>query len=59
MINTNYANLKNNYLFSTVAEKVRAYSEAHPDADVIKLGIGDVTKPLVKSVVDALHAAVD
>ncbi len=59
MINTNYANLKNNYLFSTVAEKVRAYSEAHPDADVIKLGIGDVTKPLVKSVIDALHAAVD
>lgn len=59
MINTNYANLKNNYLFSTVAEKVRAYSEAHPDANVIKLGIGDVTKPLVKSVVDALHAAVD
>ena len=59
MINTNYANLKNNYLFSTVAEKVRAQSEAHPDADVIKLGIGDVTKPLVKSVVDALHAAVD
>lgn len=59
MINTNYANLKNNYLFSTVAEKVRVYSEAHPDADVIKLGIGDVTKPLVKSVVDALHAAVD
>lgn len=59
MINTNYANLKNNYLFSTVAEKVRAYTEAHPEADVIKLGIGDVTKPLVKSVIAALHAAVD
>lgn len=59
MINKNYENLKNNYLFSTVAEKVRAYSEAHPDADVIKLGIGDVTKPLAKSVVAALHAAVD
>lgn len=59
MINTNYANLKNNYLFSTVAEKVRVYSEAHPDADIIKLGIGDVTKPLVKSVIEALHAAVD
>lgn len=59
MINTNYANLKNNYLFSTVAEKVRVYSEAHPEADIIKLGIGDVTKPLVKSVIDALHAAVD
>lgn len=59
MINKNYENLKNNYLFSTVAEKVRAYSEANPDADVIKLGIGDVTKPLAKSVVAALHAAVD
>lgn len=59
MINKNYENLKNNYLFSTVAEKVRAYSETHPDADVIKLGIGDVTKPLAKSVVAALHAAVD
>lgn len=59
MINTNYANLKNNYLFSTVAQKVNEYSAAHPDADIIKLGIGDVTKPLVKSVIEALHAAVD
>lgn len=59
MINTNYANLKNNYLFSTVAEKIRVYSAEHPDADVIKLGIGDVTKPLVKSVIEALHTAVD
>lgn len=59
MINTNYANLKNNYLFSTVAEKVRVYSEAHPQADIIKLGIGDVTKPLAKNVIQALHDAVD
>lgn len=59
MINTNYANLKNNYLFSTVAEKVRVYSEAHPQADIIKLGIGDVTKPLAKTVIRALHDAVD
>lgn len=59
MINTNYANLKNNYLFSTVAEKVRVYSEAHPQADIIKLGIGDVTKPLAKTVIQALHGAVD
>ena len=59
MINTNYANLKNNYLFSTVAEKVRVYSEAHPQADIIKLGIGDVTKPLAKTVIKALHDAVD
>lgn len=59
MINTNYANLKNNYLFSTVAEKVRVYSEVHPQADIIKLGIGDVTKPLAKTVIQALHDAVD
>lgn len=59
MINTNYANLKNKYLFSTVAEKVRVYSEAHPQADIIKLGIGDVTKPLAKTVIQALHDAVD
>lgn len=59
MINTNYANLKNNYLFSTVAEKVRVYSEAYPQADIIKLGIGDVTKPLAKTVIQALHDAVD
>ena len=59
MINTNYANLKNNYLFSTVAEKVRVYSEAHPQADIIKLGIGDVTKPLAKTVIQALHDAAD
>lgn len=59
MINTNYANLKNNYLFSTVAEKVSVYSEAHPQADIIKLGIGDVTKPLAKTVIQALHDAVD
>ena len=59
MINTNYANLKNNYLFSTVAEKVRVYSEAHPQADIIKLGIGDVTMPLAKTVIQALHDAVD
>lgn len=59
MINKSYENLKNNYLFSTVAEKVRKYSEANPDADIIKLGIGDVTKPLAKTVIAALHKAVD
>ena len=59
MINKNYENLKNNYLFSTVAEKVRKYSEANPDADIIKLGIGDVTQPLAPAVIDALHKSVD
>lgn len=59
MINSNYANLKESYLFSTVARKVNEYSEAHPEADIIKLGIGDVTKPLTPAVIDALHKAVD
>ena len=39
--------------------KVREYSEAHPEADIIRLGIGDVTRPLVPAVIDALHAAVE
>ena len=45
--NKNYDNLEQSYLFSTIARKVREYSEAHPEADIIRLGIGDVTRPLV------------
>lgn len=41
--NKNYDNLEQSYLFSTIARKVREYSEAHPEADIIRLGIGDVT----------------
>ena len=44
--NKNYDNLEQSYLFSTIARKVREYSEAHPEADIIRLGIGDVTRPL-------------
>lgn len=58
-INTNYDNLEQSYLFSTIARKVREYSAAHPEADIIRLGIGDVTRPLVPAVIDALHAAVE
>ena len=57
--NKNYDNLEQSYLFSTIARKVREYSEAHPEADIIRLGIGDVTRPLVPAVIDALHAAVE
>lgn len=57
--NKNYDNLEQSYLFSTIARKVREYSEAHPEADIICLGIGDVTRPLVPAVIDALHAAVE
>ena len=58
-INENYLKLPGSYLFSTIGKKVRAYEEAHPDADVIRLGIGDVTQPLVPAVTQALHRAVE
>lgn len=59
MLNTNYKNLKDNYLFSTVGRKTRAYMDAHPNEKIIKMGIGDVTKPLTNQVTKALHDAVD
>ncbi len=58
-INTNFDNIAQSYLFSTVARKQKAFSAAHPEMDIIKLSIGDVTRPLVPAVIDALHAAVD
>ena len=56
-VNKHYAQLEESYLFSNIAHKVADYQTAHPDADIIRLGIGDVTLPLAKSVVEALHAA--
>lgn len=58
-INKNYHNIKASYLFSEVAQRERKYREAHPDADIIKMGIGDVTLPLPEAVIKALHGAVD
>lgn len=58
-INENYLKLPGNYLFSSIAQKVAAYKEAHPDKKVISLGIGDVTQPLAPVIIDALHKAVD
>ncbi len=58
-INDNYLKLPGNYLFSTIGKKVRAYKEANPEKDVISLGIGDVTLPLSKVVIETLHGAVD
>ncbi|MBR0132746.1 MAG: LL-diaminopimelate aminotransferase [Lachnospiraceae bacterium] len=58
-INENYLKLPGSYLFSTVGKKARAFMEANPDKKVIRLGIGDVTLPLSKSVITALHSAVD
>ena len=56
-VNKHYAQLEESYLFSNIAHKVADYQAANPDADIIRLGIGDVTLPLAKSVVEALHAA--
>ena len=58
-INDNYLKLQGNYLFSTIAKKVNAYKEGNPEANIIRLGIGDVTRPLVPSIIEALHKAVD
>jgi LL-diaminopimelate aminotransferase len=58
-INENYAKLKAGYLFPEIGRRVRAFSAANSDAQVIRLGIGDVTEPLVPAVTKAMHAAVD
>lgn len=58
-INDNYLKLPGSYLFSNIAKKVNAYCAAHPDAEIIRLGIGDVTQPLAPAIIEALHSAVD
>lgn len=58
-INENYLKLPGSYLFSTIGKKVNAYSQAHPDKKIIRLGIGDVTQPLAPAIIHALHGAVD
>ena len=58
-INENFLNLQDSYLFSTIAKKVAEFQQNNPDKKVIKLGIGDVTKPIVPAVCDAMKKAVD
>ena len=58
-INENFLELQDSYLFSTIAKKVAEYSKQNPDKKIIKLGIGDVTRPIVPAVIDAMHKAVD
>ena len=57
--NAHFNDIAQSYLFSTIAKKVSAYSSAHPDKTILRLGIGDVTLPLAPAVIDALHKAVD
>ena len=58
-INEHYLKLQESYLFSKIARKVTAYQEAHPGQEIIKLGIGDVTRALPQACIDAFHRAVD
>ena len=58
-LNENFQKLPGNYLFTEVAHRLAAYQEEHPEAKMIKLGIGDVTRPLVPAVIQAMHEAVD
>ena len=58
-MNKHYNELKASYLFVDIAHKVAAYQEAHPEKEIIRLGIGDVTQPLAPAIIEALHKAVD
>ena len=53
LVNEHYLKLQKNYLFADIAKKVNAYKVSHPKADVISLGIGDVTQPLAPAVIEA------
>ena len=57
--NLNFTKLPQRYLFLDIARRVAAFSQKRPDADIIRLGIGDVTRPLAPAVIDAMHRAVD
>lgn len=58
-VNENYQKLPGSYLFSNIAKKVVAFSNANPDKEIIRLGIGDVTQPIAPAIVEAMHKAVD
>ena len=58
-INENFLKLEDSYLFSTIAKKVAKYQKDNPNKKIIKLGIGDVTRPIVPKVIEAMHKAVD
>lgn len=58
-INENFLKLEKNYLFINIAKKVKAFTEAHPEADIIRMGIGDVTQPIAKCVVEAMKKGAD
>ena len=59
ILNPYYGELPESYLFSTIAKKIAAYKERNPESEVISLGIGDVTSPLIPAVIEAMHKATD
>ncbi len=59
LVNEHFLKLPNNYLFSDIAKKVNAFKESHPQTELIRLGIGDVTQPLPRASIEAMHKAVD
>jgi len=58
-INKHFSEVKETYLFAEIAKRIESYKAAHPEADIIRLGIGDVTQPLPPCVIAALHEAAD
>ncbi|MDR0978852.1 MAG: LL-diaminopimelate aminotransferase [Lachnospiraceae bacterium] len=58
-VNNNFSKLQKNYLFAEISQKVADFTKINPDKKIIKLGIGDVTKPLVPAVIEAMHKAVE
>lgn len=58
-VNENYAKLPGSYLFANIAKKVAAFQAEHPEREIIRLGIGDVTQPIAPAIIEAMHKAVD
>ena len=58
-INENFLKLQDSYLFVTITNKVKEYQEKNPEKEIIKLGIGDITRPIPKAIADAMKKAVD
>ena len=58
-VNQNFLKLPGSYLFSEIDRRLAAYTAEHPEDKMIRLGIGDVTRPLAPAVIEAMHKAVD
>ena len=56
-INTDLQQLKGSYLFTEIVNRTKAYQTAHPEARILRLGVGDVTRPLPKPIIDAMQTA--